>query len=235
MISIRKINALFTKQLKIILHNPFILVSLLITPLLAVALGRLEPDEEAGFMGLFSMLLMMNTMIGGAFTMSCLIAEEKEKNTLNVLITSTVSVWDFLISNLLIAFIFTMGINVFLYLYLGISAIINWGQFAFIAASSALVASVLGATLGIGSKNQMTASTISTPLLLIPMIPMFLPDNIFTDRILHYFFTEQIHFMLTDISDGEFRFFRVGIVAANLAVFSLIFALYYKKRGLGVE
>ena len=235
MISIRKINALFTKQLKIIAHNPFILVSLLITPLLAIALGRLEPDDEASFMGLFSMLLMMNTMIGGAFTMSCLIAEEKEKNTLNVLITSTVSVWDFLISNLLIAFIFTMGINVFLYVYLGITAIISWGKFLIITASSALVAAVLGASLGLGSKNQMTASTLSTPLLLVPMLPLFLPDNPFTNRVLYYFFTEQIHFMLKDISDGDFQLFRIAIVAANFVVFSLIFAVLYKKRGLGVE
>ena len=235
MISIKKIEALFTKQLKIIIHNPFILVSLFITPLLAFALGRTEPDEAAGFMGLFSMLLMMNTMIGGAFMMSCLIAEEKEKNTLNVLITSTVSVWDFLISNLLVAFLFTMGINVFLYLFLGIAEYIGWGQFFIISASSALVAAVLGASLGLGSKNQMTASTLSTPLLLIPMLPLFFPDNAFTDRILYYFFTEQIHFMLTEIRDGEFQLYRVAIVAANFAVFSLIFIAFYKKRGLGVE
>jgi ABC-2 type transport system permease protein len=235
MISIRKINALFTKQLKIIMHNPFILVSLFITPLLAVALGRIEPDEGMGFMGLFSLLLMMNTMIGGSFMMSCLIAEEKEKNTLNVLITSTVSVWDFLISNLLVALIFTMGINVFLYLFLGITEYIGLGQFFLISASGAIVAAVLGASLGLGSKNQMTASTLCTPLLFIPMLPLFLPDNIFTDRVLYYFFTEQIHFMLTDIMDGEFKIYRMAIVAANFIVFSLVFAMLYKKRGLGVE
>ena len=232
MISIRKIEALFTKQAKMIWLNPFLLVSVVLSPLLAVLMARANPDEAVE---LFPMLLTLNVMIVGTFTMCALIAEEKEKNTLGVLITSTVSVWDFLISNLLIVFILAMGINVFLYLYLGVGDILSWTQLILVTAQSTLVAAVLGASLGLVSKNQMTASTLSTPLLLIPMLPIFLPDNFLVDNVLYYFFTEQVHFMLVDMRNGEFHLFRVIIVTANLAVFSMIFALFYKKRGLGVE
>jgi ABC-2 type transport system permease protein len=230
MISIRKISALFTKTMKVIANNPFILVGVLVTPLIAFVLSQTMDDDAIYILPMF---VMLNTMSGGATVMSCLIAEEKEKNTLNVLITSTVSTLDFLISKLLVALLFTLAINIFLYFFLDAATITGLGIFIAVTSLSALGGALIGAIIGLISKTQTSASTTTTPFLILPMLPLFIPDNFFVDNILYYFFTEQTAYIFQNLYDGEFHLFRIGIMVANLAVLAVVFAVLYKKRGLG--
>jgi len=124
-----------------------------------------------------------------------------------------------------------------IYFLLNASEVIGFGVFMLLTTLGLVASTLLGAVFGIASKNQAAASTMVTPLMLVLMVPMFFPDNFLVDNILYYFFTEQILISIANIAfdDGGLEMMPLLIVAANIFVMSVIFGVYYKKRGLGVE
>jgi ABC-2 type transport system permease protein len=235
MISGRKINALVGKQLKTMMSNPFVITPIIIIPFMAFLFSMaLEPEFVSGMIPL---MLGMNMILGAPTVISCLIAEEKEKNTLNVLITSTVSVFDFLISNVLIAVVCTVAINAFIFFIMGAGELISFGAFMFLSSLGALASTLLGAVIGIASKNQAAASTTASPLMLLLLLPTFFPDNFIVDNVIHYFFTEQVISALGAIANqgSSLTALPLVIIAVNIAVLGALFGVLYKKKGLGLE
>jgi len=199
MIAINKVGALYLKQMKNFGYNMFILIGFILAPGIAFLFSRLIPVP--GMIGFaLSMSLLMNIVFGGANTMCVLIAEEKEKNTLNVLITSTVSAIDFLLSNALAALTMTVVVNVIIYFICG-AYMISFPLYIFVTSLSGLASIVLGAVVGLLSKNQLSASTIVTPfalvLILIPMLVMFIP---MLKKIADVLFSQQTVNMLNDLA-----------------------------------
>ncbi|MCL2603511.1 MAG: ABC transporter permease [Defluviitaleaceae bacterium] len=235
MISGRKINALVGKQFKTMTSNPFVITPLLLIPFMAFMFS-LAFDSEL-LPGMIPLLLGMNMILGAPTVISCLIAEEKEKNTLNVLITSTVSVLDFLISNVLIGVVCTVAINVFIFFVMSAGDIISFGTFMFLSSIGALASALLGAVIGIAAKNQAAASTLVSPLMLLLLLPTFFPDNFLVDNVLYYFFTEQVINTMGDIAlnDASLTWMPMAVIAANIAVLGIAFGWFYKRKGLGLE
>ncbi|MCL2217563.1 MAG: ABC transporter permease [Defluviitaleaceae bacterium] len=234
MISMRKINALYNKQMKNFFYNPFVAVSPVLMILLAYLQSTILPYDAPpeAFAGMLIMVVLMNVLMTGGFTMSCLIAEEKEKFTLNVLITSTVSVLDFFISNVLTVATITIVTNVAIYFVMGVD-FISFAAFLAVTSLGVVAAIAMGASFGLLAKNQAAASAMSTPFVLIVILPIFFQDNFFVDNVLYYFFTEQVGYTLLNLaSTGEFEWVRMGIITANFIVLLAFFAILYKKRGL---
>jgi len=71
-----------------------------------------------------------------------------------------------------------------------------------------------------------------TPLLLLPMIPAFFSDNFFVDNVLYYVFTEQMGVAMSGLIEGGISWGSAGITAVNIAVFAIIFGVFYRKSGL---
>jgi ABC-2 type transport system permease protein len=235
MISGRKVNALVGKQLKTITGNPFVITPILLVPFMAFLFSTAFDAETA--QGMIPFIVGMNMIMGAPTVISCLIAEEKEKNTLSVLITSTVSVLDFLTSKILIASVSTILLNIAIYFLMGAQTIISFGIFMLFTSLGALASTLLGAVIGIASKNQATASTMVSPLMLLLIMPVFFPDNFFVDNILYYFFTEQVLLSIHNMAfnDGTLEAFPLIIIAANIVIFGALFGIFYKKKGLGME
>jgi len=232
-ISTRKISAIYSKNIKSVFSNPFIAA----LPVMMVALAfvfRMIMPEYAAYYEIaptLTMLVLMNVLIGGATIMAVLIAEEKEKNTLNVLITSTVSPLDFLISHVLTAATLTIAVNVAMFYIMGVPNL-PLADYLIITSIGAIAAITLGATLGLLAKNQAAASTLGTPLIAVVLLPSLFTSNFIVDNILYYFFSEQIVFALMDVIRGDgIDLLRIGIMAANFIAFAAIFAICYKKRG----
>jgi ABC-2 type transport system permease protein len=233
-ISTRKISAIYSKNIKSVFSNPFIAALPFMMVGLAFVFHMITPEyaEYYETASTLIMLVLMNILIGGATIMAVLIAEEKEKNTLNVLITSTVSPLDFLISHVLTAATLTITVNVAMFYIIRIPDL-PIADYMIITSIGAIAAITLGATLGLLAKNQAAASTMGTPLLAVVLLPSLITDNFIIDNILYYFFSEQINFAMMDlIMGGDVDFLRIGIMAANFVVFALIFAVCYRKRGL---
>jgi len=124
MISVRKIQALYAKQFKNLMYNYFVLGGFAVTLVMTYLISLVAEPEVMST--LFIMMVQMSILLGGANTMCCLIAEEKEKDTLNVLMNSTVSSLDFLISNSLITSTFTILLNISIYFMIGSYFISNF-------------------------------------------------------------------------------------------------------------
>ena len=95
---------------------------------------------------------------------------------------------------------------------------------------------VLGATFGILMKNQQAASGVAMPAAVIlgfgPMIAQFNDD---IARVFHVFYTQQINVVADFLTMGGAEtslWESFGIMWANVAVFSVLFALAYSRKGL---
>ena len=115
-----------------------------------------------------SMGLVMNLGMTGIYCPCLLLAEEKEKNTLRVLMTSSVNGLEFFLGSILPVFIVTAIIN---FLLMPISGYMISGNdlavFALVSILSSLTSCIIGMLLGIFAKNQVSAGTIITPVVLI--------------------------------------------------------------------
>ncbi|MCL2820610.1 MAG: ABC transporter permease [Oscillospiraceae bacterium] len=231
MISGRKIFALFAKDIKSLAYNIFIISGLLIMPVMAImfTFGMDEPD-----VWLADFLIKMNILINGANIICVMIAEEKEKHTLSVLIASTVSGADFLISKVLVTGLLTFISNGVLYFIMGLGSILPFGTFMLMTGIAILPVTVVGAIIGLLCKTQAAASTAVTPvMMLLVFLPMFIPqESFFAESIFKYVFSEQMSLGLASIYNGEPFLSNIIIITINFAILATAFGFIYKKRGI---
>jgi len=239
LISFRKIKALYLKNMKNIFYNAFIITAPVAILILAYLFGMFIIPKDAPLEVMYELLSMilnmtvnMNIIMCGVMIMAVLIAEEKEKNTLNVLITSTVSGIDFLTANVLTTATVTIICNIAVYFIVGARGIVPFGSYILITSLGSIAAITFGATIGLLSKNQIVASTIVAPIFLIILIPVFLRGSFIIDNVLYYFFTEQISIAISELIKGSLSFTRYIIITVNFAVFAVLFVICYRKRGL---
>jgi len=234
MISPRKISAIYSKNMKGITKNPFIIVAplaiLLIAVLQVMNLPEYATNDEIAM--LLNMVIGLNVLLTGITTMCVLIAEEKEKNTLNVLITSTVSGIDFLTAHVLTTATITVAVNALVYYIVGVDGL-PIGDYLLVTSVGTIAAITLGATLGILAKNQAAASTMVSPFIMLLMLaPIFFSDTFLVQNVLYYSFTEQMNLAVFDLLGDGLNWIRVVMLGANIAVFAVIFGVCYRKRGL---
>jgi len=227
----RKIGALCAKDAKTIFHNLFVLSGLLVVPVLAMLMTIGSEPEQVIILASF--LIPMNVLLNGANIICVMIAEEKEKHTLNVLVASTVSGADFLISKVLVATVLTLVSNAVVFQIMGLGSVMPIGSFLLVTGVTILPVAAVGAIIGIVCKTQTAASTVVAPIMILLVImPPLIPESFFTEYILRYAFSEQMNYGLSAVFNGESYLANIGVIAANFAVLAAVFWGVYKKRGL---
>ncbi|MCI5877382.1 MAG: ABC transporter permease [Lachnospiraceae bacterium] len=201
------------KQFKDTFKNKSILIQFVMFPLLAVIMTNAISLENmpANFFGtLFaSMYVGMAPLTG----ISAIISEEKEKHTLRVLLMAGVSPVQYLLGT---------GCYVFLACMPG----------RLILSTGILVSIVVGATIGIQCKNQMTAASVTVPVMMVlsflPMLSMF---NDTIAKIACFTYTEQIRLLIGEIQVSSGHIPDVRILLLNIVVFGTMFSFFYRKQG----
>lgn len=120
---------------------------------------------------LLSLGISMNICMDGFLMVGTAIAEEKEKHTLRVLMTSSITGVQYFIGSILFPFALTVGVN---FVVLAVSGV-SIGQasivaFLLLSAAASLISCVIGMVVGICAKNQMNANLIAYPLMLVFMM-----------------------------------------------------------------
>ncbi|HIX69051.1 MAG TPA: ABC transporter permease [Candidatus Anaerostipes excrementavium] len=187
-----------------------------------------------------SMGLVMNLGMTGIYCPCLLLAEEKEKNTLRVLMTSSVNGLEFFLGSILPVFIVTAIIN---FLLMPISGYMISGSdlavFALVSILSSLTSCIIGMLLGIFAKNQVSAGTIITPVVLIFMlIPMFANMIEELSKISRFLFTGILMDMIADISTGAKEIIKpesIVILIAEVIISIALFIIFYRKNGFEKE
>ena len=226
----RNILIIIKKQLKDTIKNKTILIQFILFPIMTIIMENaitLEGMPELFFTKLFSVMYMgMAPLVAVA----SVIAEEKEKNTLRVLTMANVKAWEYLAG---------IGIYVWTICMAGagvMATTLSSGDIPFylgVMAAGFIISIAIGACIGIIASNQMAATSLSLPVMLIfsfmPMLAMF-NDKI--EKIAGIFYTQQIRELLGNMTFDGIKTETMLVVAVNaLLALSLFFAAF-KRKGL---
>ena len=224
------IGVIIKKQIKDTLKNKTVLIQFVMFPVLTLIFENAIniPDmPELFFTKLFSVMYMgMAPLVAVA----SIIAEEKEKNTLRVLTMANVKAWEYLAG---------IGIYVWAICMAGagvMATTLSSGDIPFylgVMAAGFIISIAIGACIGIIASNQMAATSLSLPVMLIfsfmPMLAMF-NDKI--EKIAGIFYTQQIRELLGNMTFDGIKTETMLVVAVNaLLALSLFFAAF-KRKGL---
>ncbi len=220
--------AILKKQGKDTLKNLTVLIQFVLFPVLTMVMSStITGMPENFFVNLFA---TMYIGMAPLTSMAAIIAEEKEKNTLRVLLAANVKPWEYLLG---------VGSYVFAMCMLGAAGICAVGTYcggectAFLGvmAVGILVSLLIGAAIGTGCKSQMMATSVTIPVMMtlsfLPMLSMF---NSTFAKIARFTYTEQISRILAQMDriEGE----TVLVLAGNFLLAAGAFAVAYRKSRL---
>ena len=166
-------------------------------------------------------------------SISSIISEEKEKNTLRVLNLAGGTPKQYLLGVGCYVFGACMfGAIIFCCLLDG-AAGTEKILFLSIMAVGIIASILLGAAVGVGSKNQTEAVSVSVPVMMIfsflPMLSMF---NEVIAKIAKVTYSEQVHILVESLGDGRILIDAIAVIVANMLVFAGLFWILYRKKGL---
>jgi len=226
---INHVWAVLWKQLKDTLKNKAVLIQFLMFPCMALIMENainMEDMPEHFFANLFAVMYLGMAPLTSA---SAIISEEKEKNTLRVLQMCNVKAAEYLMGNA----IYIVTLCMLGSLVIGLAGGYSGTQLAIfmvIMFVGHICSFLLGATIGVMSKNQMAATSINVPVMLVlsflPMLSMF---NESIKKVAKFIFSEQLYLMINSLNDLQISAENGIILGCNVVAIVVAFAVAYKK------
>lgn len=226
----RNISVVFLKQLKDTLKNKAVLIQFVMFPLMAVIMEnavKIENMPQKFFVKLFSVMFV------GMAPLTCvssIISEEKEKNTLRVLMMSNVKPFEYLCG---------IGFYVWLMCMAGTAVFAICGKFSekelgiflLIMAVGIVLSELIGAVIGIFSRNQMSATSVTVPVMMIfsflPMISMF-NDKI--EKVANLTYTQHLSNIINGLGNSSVTMENILVFAVNFLLATALFIFAYKTN-----
>ncbi|MEJ8777151.1 ABC transporter permease [Pseudogracilibacillus sp. ICA-222130] len=230
-ISMKRVKAIFMKDYKEFSRNMSISIVILMTPLLSLFYGKVGENTIDSYYFIFNMTFVMVA----TYVQSCLIAEEREKNTLRALILSPANVQEILLGKSLFTFsttFFTMMVCIILIDYR--PANISIITVAMLLSTLFYIA--LGTFIGLFAKSVMEASVYSFPAIGIFTVGTFI--RLFSEqypmlKIAHYLPNIQLIDIALKVEAGK-GFVNVlpelGVILLWSIVAMIVTVIVYKKR-----
>lgn len=218
------------KQLKDTLKNKTILIQFILFPMMTLIMENaihMEGMPEHFFTKLFS---IMYIGMAPLTSVASIISEEKEKNTLRVLLMANMKPLQYL-----------MGIGVYVWSICMMGAVVmatglpkqDILMYLFIMAIGFMISIFVGACIGIFATNQMSATSLVMPVMMVlsffPMLAMF---NEKIEKMAKFFFTQQLKLCLNDMSIMGHSNETYIVLLVNVIIALLVFGLAFKKKGL---
>lgn len=230
-ISLKRARAIFVKDYKEFTRNYAVSIMLIFPIILALLFRSVDPSVP----GVFAVVLNLSFVILSCFTQACLIAEEKERNTLRSLMMTPATTMDVLFGKSSLVFVMSavvLGIVTYILDYEPTSI---WAFVAVIILSIILYTAV-GTICGLFSKTVLEAS-----LTILPVIFIFtgapwgtlLVDDFPIFKVLEYLPSTQLVYFLEVSNTG----FTTGdllkpllITLAWTVVLTILSVVLYKRR-----
>ncbi len=222
----RNVTALFCKQVKDTCKNLQVLVLFFVFPVVALVMTNTLPDEAGGAMFFISLFATMHCVFAPLVAAANIISEEKEKNTLRILILSNVTMPEYLIAmGCFIIFLTLLTGCSFLFMD---SAIMEHGfSFLGILLMGGLVSASFGMCLGLQSRNASAANALAVPLgMFFSFVPMLASFNESIEKVSRFMYGQQISFFIADLNPSPSG---VAVVAANLALLLGVGVILYRR------
>lgn len=244
-IHMHKLSAVMEMKLRTLFSKNFIIMPLFsigFTFVMKLVYGAVAGDGMNNMMhGLaLSYGALMNITGTGIYCVSAALAEEKEKHTLRVLMTSSVNGLEFFLGSLLPVVGMMLAVNVVAALIAGVSMTgVQWAVYLGVSLLAAVTSAVVGMIFGIFSKNQVTASTVTTPALLIfMMVPMFGSFSKAMNTLSGFLFTGVMQQTVLNIAEGKERLvdgMSIGVIAVEIVAAVICFLMIYRENGYDSE
>ena len=227
----KRVNAIFQKDFKDFSRNMAVSIVIFLPIILAAIYGRMGLDSiQAHFININMTFAMV-----GTYVQCCLIAEEKEKNTLRGLMLSPASTLEILGGKSLLSFVLTIVIAFFC-AYLSEYKPANISIVALAIIVSAIFYIGMGTLLGLIAKSVMESSVIVLPVIGIFTVGSFVTvwaDKYPILKVAEYMPNMQLIDLATRIEEGA-GFVDVlsnlGIISIWAVVVFVLAAIVYKKR-----
>ena len=224
--------AIFKKQVKETWKNKTIFIQFIMFPILTVIMNhviQIEGMPKNFFVNLFATMYICMTPL---ISITAIIAEVKEKNTLRVLMMSNVKPYEYLLGvGGYIWFVCMMGAAVFCIVgeYQSKETVI----FLIIMTIGILASLLIGAAIGTCSKTQMMATSITVPVMMIfSFLPMLSLFNSTISKIARFIYSEQVSIMINQLENLHICFADILIIVINMLIAFSFFVIAYKKCGL---
>ena len=96
-----------------------------------------------------------------------------------------------------------------------------------------IVSEIIGAIIGIICRNQMSATSVTVPaMMVLSFLPMLSLFNDTIKSIAKYTYSQQISLLINEISNQQNYFEGIIVLLINLTVFVTIFIFAFRKKGL---
>ncbi|TQR21004.1 ABC transporter permease [Psychrobacillus vulpis] len=227
----KRVNAIFQKDLKDFSRNLAVSVVVFLPLILALFNGRAGENTITGH---FMTINIAFTLIA-TYVQCCLIAEEKEKNTLRGLMLSPANTLEILAGKSLLSFVLTI-IVIFFSAYLSGYNPPNIWMISMAIILSSIFYIGLGTLLGLVAKSVMDSSVIVLPVIGIFSIGSFvllLVDKYPILKIAEYLPNVQLIELAEKIEVGaEFSevLSNLGIISIWVIAVILLTIVVYRKR-----
>lgn len=234
MMSLNRIKAVVYKQFIDTFKNSTILLQFILIPLLSILLTKMILKNNSNLPNNFfvTMFSPMYISMGPSAVIAGIISEEREKGTLKILLLNNVKSIEYLLG---------VSFHIIIMSLIGVillSIELSLNQFDllkyYIIMTLGIIPSILlGATIGILAKNQITAnSLVSTIVIGISILPVLSMLNDKIRMVSKFFYNQQMYDSISNIKNLQIGIEDILIYSINILVLLAIFIMSYKRRTL---
>lgn len=229
--SIKRVRAIMIKDWKNFLKNYYILTAAILPLGMAFLL-----KESIGEPSMSTLLITTTLAMTGSFVQASMMAEEKEKNTLRVLLLSPISTTELMVGKSILSGVITSIIVILASVFSGI--VLPDFFFSIIIILLLLVFFLaLGTVVGLLSKSITEASVVSMPIILLFTYGSFI-TSVVESKVIKAFFdalpTEMFTKAFLALSEGggftEIKQYLLYIFIWTAATVALTLIFYKKRR-----
>ena len=230
---------LIKKDFRLMFTNKNMLIMILLPIGFAVLYQTIFGDvKEAGMPSNFVLTLceLLNLSAIPLTGLAMMVAEEKEKNTLRVLMLSDVSALEYIFSKIISVLVLMELITIVIF-FITATQLSYLPMFLLVTTVTSISMLLFGSVVGLLSKDQMSTSTLSTPLMILFLIPpMFQNMNEVIDKIARIVPTTRMMAIINDAMNGmsilsQEHLLDFGIILAWILLGVVTFAMMYRKKG----
>lgn len=231
---ITRFNALTKKELKDMMKNKNVFFMFLLPLLFAFIFSKLTPGntpESASVVAIYMGIIMV-----GIYVTAMIVAEEKEKNTLKVLMLSPATPFEVLLGKSFITFVILLIISVLVTFITG-AGLGNAPIFFVTILISSIFTIGVGLIIGLLSPNMMATGVVGFPIyIILMMVPLLSQGNSEVikkiSEFIPTFHTGEALFKGYNNAPFSEIYKHLLILAISAAASLILFIILYKKKGL---
>lgn len=234
MMSLNRIKAVVYKQFIDTFKNSTILLQFILIPLLSILLTKMILKNNSNLPNNFfvTMFSPMYISMGPSAVIAGIISEEREKGTLKILLLNNVKSMEYLLGVSFHIIIMSLIGVILLSIELSLSQF-DLLKYYIIMTLGIIPSILLGATIGILAKNQITAnSLVSTIVIGISILPVLSMLNDKIRMVSKFFYNQQMYDSISNITNLQIGIEDILIYSINILVLLAIFIMSYKRRTL---